>query len=117
MTRERAKELAPIIAAYGEEKTIQVYGDEGIWYSIENPSFDLTSPYRIKPEPKMRPMTRDELLRFVTTTPGVVVRQYSGLVCPGQCHSFNNPDLGTYEWAQFQTDGTLGPWHKFEVEE
>ena len=29
--------------------------------------------YRIKPEPKKRPMTRGEVLYMVTTTPGMVV--------------------------------------------
>lgn len=52
MTREHAKELAPIIAAYGEGKTIEV-SHNGEWMAIVNPQFDIEPrAYRIKPEPR-----------------------------------------------------------------
>ena len=53
MTREEAKELLPIIKAFAEGKTIQLFTN-GIWEGAENPSFEKLSRYRIKPEPKYR---------------------------------------------------------------
>ena len=64
MTREKAKELMPIIQAYAEGKTIQIYDDvEKVWTDIDfgNPSFDdIPSYYRIKPESKYRPFKTQE---------------------------------------------------------
>ena len=60
MTREEAKNLLPIIQAFAEGKTIQLFTN-GIWEGAENPSFEELSRYRIKPEPKYRPFkTREE---------------------------------------------------------
>ena len=64
MTREEAKELLPIIQAYAEGKTIQIYDDvEEVWIDInfEDPRFEgIPSYYRIKPEPKYRPFKSQE---------------------------------------------------------
>ena len=64
MTREEAKELLPIIQAFAEGKTIEVYyGEDQGWHTmvITNPKFDLNpSQYRIKPEPKYRPFKSKE---------------------------------------------------------
>ena len=62
MTREQAKELLPIIQAYAEGKTIQLFTN-GIWEGAENPSFEELSRYRIKPEPKYRPFKSQEECR------------------------------------------------------
>ena len=61
MTRERAKELLPIIKAYAEGKTIQ-YLKKGEWFdALFGPSFSLpANTYRIKPEPKYRPFKNQE---------------------------------------------------------
>mgnify|MGYP000152744464 CR=1 FL=1 len=59
MTREEAKELVPIIKAFAEGKTIQLFTN-GIWEGAENPSFEELSRYRIKPEPKYRPFKSQE---------------------------------------------------------
>ena len=59
MTREEAKEMLPIIKAFAEGKTIQLFTN-GIWEGAENPSFEELSRYRIKPEPKYRPFKRQE---------------------------------------------------------
>ena len=59
MTREEAKELLPIIQAFAEGKTIQLFTN-GIWEGAENPSFEELSRYRIKPEPKYRPFKTKE---------------------------------------------------------
>ena len=59
MTREEAKKLLPIIQAFAEGKTIQLFTN-GIWEGAENPSFEELSRYRIKPEPKYRPFKSQE---------------------------------------------------------
>ena len=61
MTREEAKELLPIIQAYAEGKTIQVFYDRNEWNDLNKPTFDGDpSSYRIKPEPKYRPFKTQE---------------------------------------------------------
>ena len=53
MNRDRAKELLPIIEAFGEGAAIQVDSSSG-WYDEECPSFgNDASTYRIKPEPEV----------------------------------------------------------------
>lgn len=59
MDRNQSKKLLPIIQAYAEGKTIQsrcIKGDTSLWYDDEDPSFDDDFEYRIKPEPKYRPL-------------------------------------------------------------
>ena len=57
MTREKAKELLPIIKAYSEGKEIEYFvNTKGEWDLITDPIFDdEPSKYRIKTEPKYRP--------------------------------------------------------------
>ena len=62
MTREEAKNLLPVIQAFAEGKTIQLFTN-GIWEGAENPSFEELSRYRIKPEPKYRPFKSQEECR------------------------------------------------------
>ena len=62
MTREEAKELLPIIQAFSEGKTIEIYSDSE-WQDliIGSIKFDCKpSCYRIKPEPKYRPFKTKE---------------------------------------------------------
>ena len=59
MTREEAKELFPIIQAFAEGKTIQVWAND-TWQDEEYPSFGELSLFRIKPEPKYRPFRNVE---------------------------------------------------------
>ena len=62
MTREEAKELLPIIQAFAEGKTIEIY-DNREWQDliIKSIKFDCKpSCYRIKPEPKYRPFKTKE---------------------------------------------------------
>ena len=56
MTRERAKQILPLLQAYAEGKTIQIKTDDG-WEDLNEPSFaePFDSLYRVKPEPKYRP--------------------------------------------------------------
>ena len=62
MTREQAKELLPIIQAFAEGKTIDIYNNRE-WKDlmIGSIKFDCKpSCYRIKPEPKYRPFKTKE---------------------------------------------------------
>lgn len=62
MTREEAKELLPIIQAFAEGKTIEIY-DNREWQDliIGSIKFDCKpSRYRIKPETKYRPFKTQE---------------------------------------------------------
>ncbi len=67
MTKEEAKEFLPLIQAYAEGKTIQVFDDiDSKWYDtingkVLNCNFMLpVSKYRIKPEPKYRSFKNKE---------------------------------------------------------
>ena len=51
MNREQAKELAKVVAAWAEGKTVQALETSG-WRDVDNPSFDAFFSWRIKPEPK-----------------------------------------------------------------
>ena len=55
MTRENAKKLLPIIAAYAEGKVIQMkFARADKWKDINEPTFDSPPElYRIKPEPRI----------------------------------------------------------------
>ena len=55
MTRERAKELLPIIQAYAEGKEIEHSLDGRRWFKTCYPSWSQNLIYRIKPEQKYRP--------------------------------------------------------------
>jgi hypothetical protein len=59
MTKEKAKQLIPLLQAYTEGKTIQ-YKDYNRWVDVGEPAFDKHSEYRIKPELKYRPWTFEE---------------------------------------------------------
>ena len=61
MTREEAKELLPIIQAFAEGKTIEIYDGEWKTMIIKDPHFDsVPSCYRIKPESEYRPFKTQE---------------------------------------------------------
>lgn len=60
MKPETAKKNLPIITAFSEGKTVQVW-DGGAWYDMRNPKFDDDFEYRIKPEPKFRPWRPEEV--------------------------------------------------------
>ena len=55
MTREEAKEMLPIVKAFAEGRTIQLFGRDGWTYLYKDFIFDISYRYRIKPEPKYRP--------------------------------------------------------------
>ena len=60
MTREKAKELLPIISAYAEGKTVQFMDNKDMWQDYDDPNFFGDVKYRIKQEPKYRPFKTQE---------------------------------------------------------
>lgn len=62
MTIQEAKELLPIIQAFADGKTVQLFnGANERWEDLDEPTFDGDpSDYRIKPEPKYRPFKSQE---------------------------------------------------------
>lgn len=55
MLREDAKKHLEVIKAFADGKTIEIYSkNKEEWMTIENPCFDETCEYRVKPEPVMR---------------------------------------------------------------
>ena len=125
MTRERAKELAPIIKAYGDGEEIEYLDHRGEWgrAGLEACPFLDESTYRIKPTPKRRPMTRGEILYMVTTTPGmVVIQDYNDkqLFLPEYMINKSFHPLEYMHWLYAIIDRHGNPidgWHKFEIEE
>jgi len=117
MTRKRAAELWPIIKAYGEGETVQAYGITG-YKDVNDPIWSDGSSYRIKPEPKMRPMTRGEVLYMATTTPGMVVRgRGRGFHAKPATYFDYLEDIPDYEYAIIDASGEpIDGWHKFEKE-
>lgn len=120
MTRERAKELAPIIQAWADGKAVQFYAEGmGAWQDFDrtDPDWFDSCQYRIKPEPKTRPMTRGEVLYMVTTTPAMVVRYHGDDPSLPMFYDYDD-ELDEYEWAIIDKHGeVVGGWHKFEIEE
>ena len=49
MTREKAKELLPIIKAFAEGETIE-FSDYGVWKEVDCPLWVPFYKYRIKPK-------------------------------------------------------------------
>ena len=55
MNRSEAKILLPIIQAFAEGRTIQLFGRDGWTDLYKDFIFDISYRYRVKPEPKCRP--------------------------------------------------------------
>ena len=51
MNRQRARELLPIIQAFADGKTIDS-NSFGTWHTDEDPDFESSVRFRIKPEPR-----------------------------------------------------------------
>ena len=62
MTREKAKELLPIIQAFAEGKSMQRVNSLGEWSDVTGDVLFYCNPedYRIKPEPEYRPFKTKE---------------------------------------------------------
>ena len=62
MTREDLDKLWPILEAYRQGKTIEVYDpSDDTWYELDDPGFDSDPDlYRVASEPKYRPFQNSE---------------------------------------------------------
>lgn len=62
MTREEVKAKLPIIKAFAEGKTIQIWNEsKSKWVDLDEASFSASpDKYRIKPKPKYRPFKNRE---------------------------------------------------------
>lgn len=121
MTRERAKELAPIIAAFGEGREVQskyFSSSDGGWMDSGDPSWRDEYAYRIKPEPKKRPMSYYEAIAVLTP---VVLRAKIGEDVTNWdvpwAEKFKNKYFGGLEWATIDKTGKIGEPHAFEIED
>lgn len=120
MTRERAKELAPIIAAYAGGKVIQFkHKAKEKWVEVLNPVFLDDFDYRIKPTPTTRPMTRGEVLYMVTTTPAMVVKENENRTSIFPAAGYGGPArIDEMIYAIIDRYGNpIDGWHKFETTE
>lgn len=53
MTRERAKELLPVISEFSNGKEVEYQAYDGKWYHTDSPKFDCADlSYRVKQEPR-----------------------------------------------------------------
>jgi hypothetical protein len=121
LTRKRAKELASIIKAYGDGATIEApyQLNRQRWGTVRELCLidGDDTVFRIKPTPKMRQMTRGEVLYIITTTPGMVVRFEGGEAYLPRSFNFSASMTG-YEYAIIDRHGNpIDGWHKFEIED
>lgn len=88
MTRDKIKELLPVITAFAEGKTIEVKNSKNEWNEIDDPHFDVDpKAYRIKPESKYRPFESAE--EFL-----IVMKQHT----PCGYVRLKNAKHGTFEY-------------------
>jgi hypothetical protein len=110
MTREEAKELLPIIQAFAEGRTIQLFGRDGWTDLYKDFIFDISYRYRIKPEPKYRPfkdadecwqeMLKHEPFGWVCTREHSQYRHINNLFA--NTISFQESEIeasGNFEWS------------------
>lgn len=117
MKQERAKELAPIIQAFADGQEIEWQHSGGQWLKACTISSEDGLNYRIKPEPKTRPMTRGEALYLMTTLPAMVTRRIGTeeMFIPGL---MTRDMYNDYEYAIIDKHGEpVDGWHRFEVTE
>ena len=85
MTRKEAKELLPIIKAFADGKTIQIfYKNE--WITLSEFNFDKNPKiYRIKPESKYRPFkTQEECWQEMLKHQSIGWIRYDDSICAVQ---------------------------------
>ena len=118
MNAQNAKDYLPLIEALAAGKTIQILDAGMDWNDARELVFvDVPEHYRIKPDPKTRPMTRNEVLGFLTNTRGIVTKYKNGEWQHPGVHRvpvFGSPE---YVWAFITPDGVIGEPHRFEIEE
>lgn len=110
MNRSEAKELLPIIQAFAEGRTIQLFGRDGWTDLYKDFIFDISYRYRIKPEPKYRPfkdadecwqeMLKHEPFGWVCTREHSQYRHINNLFA--NTISFQESEIeasGNFEWS------------------
>lgn len=106
MTKERTKELLPIIQAFAEGKAIQ-FQAMGYWYDTED--IFAVGNFRIKPLSKLRPWTVEEVphnnlfrLKINNTSYKIHALTERGLTFQGECWF----DFGQLlNWYEHSPDG------------
>ena len=87
MDRERAKELAAIIKAFGDGESVEIYNEQKrLWELQANPIFRDCSSYRTKPKP------REFTLERIKTEPR------------GNYHAFELSDDTDYKHLEYLDD-------------
>jgi hypothetical protein len=119
MTPAHAKELLPLITAYAEGKTIQFYDELKGWE--DKPDLYFSEPaknYRIKPEPKLVPMTHEDLPAVFwikekgLTHMQLVTTIYSNGMLETEKETISCEELPNWEWSPDRKT-----WHSFMKEE
>lgn len=89
-------------------------GSSSLWsWDHHAKSTDIIA-YRVV-EQDNRIMTRDEVLWFVTNTPGMLTKLVSGEWLFPFCHNFQMP-IDQYQWCIPQHPGDYSDVHQFEVD-
>lgn len=72
--------------------------------------------WRIREEPVVLPMTRDEVLGFIAHAPGIVVRFKKSRweSASTWCWKEDESDIPVSEWATITPDGKIGEPHAFD---
>lgn len=75
-----------LIKAFADGKTIQAFSF-GKWHDCDDPPF-LHAGYRVKPEPKLRPYNRDELLGLMDSEAEFIHQRegYRRSIFKVECH-------------------------------
>lgn len=112
----------------GKKVNREYWGELFIYYNINRGVFessqgegvnvnDLTdSGWKIVPERKKRPMTRNEVLGFLANTSGIVVRIHKD-EWRNSGYFYFDAKIKDYEYAYIDEKGNIGEPMKFEVEE
>jgi len=94
MNRERAKQLLPIIQAFAEGKAIEVrHLTSSVWMAVSDPIWSNDHEYRVTPEPKWRPWTKDEV-------PKVFMARRKKKFSDVQVLVVNQSDGDVVEWTE-----------------
>lgn len=96
MDREEAKKWAELLTAYAEGKTLQLWVDEKHWNDITSVGYDFLTRslgcVRIKPQPKTRRMTNQELADWLRDCPQEH-REYKCKSSPSIWHEYVYDEL------------------------
>jgi hypothetical protein len=115
----------------GKTLTAKYPDSEGYWTEEYGPTFTVCGPsgevpfgsdcwdfdWTIKPEPKKRLMTRDEVLGFIANTPGLLVKREGNEYQPASYWGYHEGvEYDLYKIVDLQGNTIKGPC-RFEVEE